>query len=69
MRRRSRLLQRSNSFESDVVDDLENGREGRNLCEKEQPEKDTERGKDFGERTSGEDQINQRANDGAVRSL
>ena len=69
MRRRSRLLQRSNSFESDVVEDLENGREGRKLCEKEHKEKDTERGKDFGERTSGEDQINQRANDGAVRSL
>ena len=69
MRRRSRLLQRSNSFESDVVEDLENGREGRKLCEKEHPEKDSERGKDFGEKTSGEDQINQRANDGAVRSL
>ena len=69
MRRRSRLLQRSNSFESDVVEDLENGREGRKLCEKEQPEKDIERGKDFGERTSGDDQINQKANEGAVRSL
>ena len=69
MRRRSRLLQRSNSFESDVVEDLENGREGRKLREKEHPEKDTERGKDFGVRTYGEDQINQRANDGAVRSL
>ena len=69
MRRRSRLLQRSNSFESDVVEDLENGREGRKLCEKEHTEKDTERGKDFGDRTSGEDQLNQRANEGAVRSL